>query len=102
MLVFTWGSTAQRSCVSATVGNGSTVTCTKISTAFGVAAVLPLDGVTLIGRALGRQLVILAVRTLAVGLAGSTAACPTAEVAVAGVDTAPALDGNVLGGRALI
>ena len=108
--VFTWESTALRSCVSAMVGNGLTVTRTEISTALGVAAVLALDGGALIGRALGRRLVgllivcgcILAVRTLAVGLAGSTAACPTAEAAVGEVVAALALDGNVLGGRALI
>ena len=75
----------------------------------GVAAVLALDGGTLIGRALGRRLIgllivcgcILAVRTLAVGLAGLTA-CPTADAVVGAVVAPPAFDGNVLGGRALI
>ena len=110
-----WGSSKIRHaqskmCASARVGNGLTVTRTEISAALGVAAVLALDNGALIGRALGRRLVgllivcgcILAVRTLAVGLAGSTAACPTAEAAVGEVVAAPALDGNVLGGRALI
>ena len=78
-----WGSSKIRPaqskmCASVTVGNGSTVTRTEISAALGVAAVLALDDGALIGRALGRRLVgllivcgcILAVRTLAVGLAG--------------------------------
>ena len=63
-----WGSSKIRHaqskmCASATVGNGSTVTRTEISTAFGVAAVLALDGGTLIGRALGCRLVGLLIVT---------------------------------------
>ena len=42
--VFTWGSTALRSCVSATVGIGSMVMRMEISAAVGVAVVLALDG----------------------------------------------------------
>ena len=84
--VFTWGSTALRSCVSATVDIGSTATRTEISVAVGMAvvpeldggALMALDGGALMGRALARRLVgllivcgcVLAVRRLAVGLAG--------------------------------